>query len=119
MSTLHTKWITATRYDVVECPTCGYVGNKSRTVSAAGSTSHCSMCGYVRDVTTPMKDTPMDLNPDPMCVPTMATFKEWGDADSYALDLKSYIEFVVNGEGGTCGAEGEAVNGPMHPAAIY
>jgi hypothetical protein len=44
---------------------------------------------------TPMKDTKMDLHPDPMCVPTLATFETLGAADSFALDLRQYIEFVL------------------------
>ena len=43
-----------------------------------------------------MTDSPLDLNPDPMVIPTLATFKTLGDSDSYALDLKGYIEFVLS-----------------------
>jgi len=56
-----------------------------------------------------MRDTPMDLNPDPMVVPTMATFKEWGNAESYAQDLRAFIEYVH---------DNDAMD-PLDPAVIY
>ena len=48
-----------------------------------------------REVRATMTDSPLDLNPDPMVIPTLTTFKTLGDADSFALDLKSYIDFVL------------------------
>ena len=56
-----------------------------------------------------MKDTIMDLYPDPMCIPTIGTFKEWGGAESFALDLKEFIEFIHTDE----------LQDPMDPTAIY
>ena len=56
-----------------------------------------------------MRDTLMDLNPDPMVVPTMATFKEWGKAESYAQDLRAFIEYVH---------DNDAMD-PLDPAVIY
>lgn len=53
-----------------------------------------------------MQDTQMDLNPDPMCIPTLATYSSFGDAKSFALDLRNYIEFVL-------------INDPMDPVVIY
>ncbi len=43
-----------------------------------------------------MQDTPMDLNPDPMVIPTLATFKSWGGYKSFALDLKGFIEYMLD-----------------------
>lgn len=58
----------------------------------------------------PMKDTEMDLNPDPMCIPTLATFETMGNQKSFALDLRQYIEFVLCTE--------HQID-PMNPNAIY
>lgn len=94
MNNIERKWKIARRHDKVECPECGYVGTKGRIVAAAGCSSHCNQCGFVKYGTTPMRDSQMDLHPDPMCIPTMATFKEWGEADSFANDLRQFIEFI-------------------------
>lgn len=57
----------------------------------------------------PMKDTKMDLNPDPMCIPTISTYKEWGGKDTFVEDLMEYIEFIHEDER----------QDPMDPTAIY
>lgn len=56
-----------------------------------------------------MKDTKMDLNPDPMCIPTISTYKEWGGKDTFVEDLMEYIEFIHEDER----------QDPMDPTAIY
>jgi len=49
-------------------------------------------------LTTPFCDTEMDLHPDPMCIPTLATFKTLGGAKSFASDLRQFIEFVLSND---------------------
>jgi hypothetical protein len=43
----------------------------------------------------PMKDTPMDLRPDPMCIPTMGTL-DWQGHKSLATAWRDYIEYCLS-----------------------
>lgn len=58
-----------------------------------------------------MEDTPMDLNPDPMRIPTLATHKSWGGFDTYAQDLRQFIEYLHDGD--------PDHQDPMDPQCIY
>jgi len=43
-----------------------------------------------------MQDTPMDLNPDPMVIPTLATL-DWLDHTTFAEAWRSHINYVLGG----------------------
>ena len=67
-----------------------------------------------------MKDTPMDLHPDYMCIPTIGNTDVYlKPGNTYAQELREYIEWFHEDHSIVLGVPTTHWADPMDPAAIY